>query len=209
MFKRLSEQDYYQVLEVSYGATVPEIQAAYDRVRDIYRTDSLVAGSVLTAEERRDTLERIGSAYHTLIAEESRRLYDESLAPSCEELRAVLAAGRDRAPKEDPARFPKLFRGSRKRSRASISLGDQEEANGDFLRRAREAAGVDLRTIATETKISSTTLTYIEEERVDRLPAPVYLRSFVAQYARFLGLDEDHVAGSYMARIKRLAIASA
>jgi cytoskeletal protein RodZ len=47
-------------------------------------------------------------------------------------------------------------------------------------------------------------LEYIESERVDRLPAPVYLRNFALQIARCLGLDEEKVARTYLARIRRL-----
>ena len=49
-----------------------------------------------------------------------------------------------------------------------------------------------------------TMLGYIEEERLDRLPAEIYLENFVRQYALCLGLDEDRAARSYAARIRRL-----
>jgi cytoskeletal protein RodZ len=47
-------------------------------------------------------------------------------------------------------------------------------------------------------------LEYIETERLDRLPAPVYLRNFTLQIARCLGLDEEKVSRTYLARIRRL-----
>ena len=63
---------------------------------------------------------------------------------------------------------------------------------------------MDLRTIAEETKIGVTMLHYIEEEQLERLPVPVYLKNFVSQYARCLGLQEKKVTRSFMARIERL-----
>jgi cytoskeletal protein RodZ len=88
--------------------------------------------------------------------------------------------------------------------RINVALGAKEEATGEFLRKAREASGVDLRSISHETKIGVTMLGYIEEERLDRLPVEVYLRNFVRQYARCLGLEDERIARSYVARIRRL-----
>jgi cytoskeletal protein RodZ len=79
-----------------------------------------------------------------------------------------------------------------------------EEATGEFLRLAREALGLDLATISEETKIGCSMLEYIEAERLDRLPAPVYLKNFTLQIARCLGLDEEKVARTYLSRIRRL-----
>ncbi len=76
MFQRLSERDYYQVLEVGYDATSDEIRAAYEEAKKLYSHDSLVSGSILEEDERRRAFECISDAYQTLVAEESRRLYD-------------------------------------------------------------------------------------------------------------------------------------
>ena len=76
MLRRLSEQDHYQVLEVSYDASSDEIQSAFETARDIYSHEALVSSSILSDRERRRTFLRISEAYQTLIAEKSRRLYD-------------------------------------------------------------------------------------------------------------------------------------
>jgi hypothetical protein len=90
------------------------------------------------------------------------------------------------------------------RMRSALQLGLTEEATGEFLRQAREALGLDLATISQETKIGCSMLEYIETERLERLPAPVYLKNFTLQIARCLGLDEEKVARTYLARIRRL-----
>ncbi len=212
MLKRLREQDYYQVLEVDHKASAEEIQTAYENAREIYGGDSLVSSSILDGDERRQILSRITQAYHTLIVGESRRLYDESLtekADDFEDTTNIQAKRDDKAAvavvlPSSPG-YPRLVKGSQKRKqRSKIQLGVKEEASGDFLRRARESTGLDLRTISDETKIGVTMLRYIEEERLERLPAPVYLKNFAAQYARCLGLDEKKVARTFMARIGRL-----
>ena len=215
MLKRLREQDYYQILEVDYEASAEEIQTAYENAREIYGGDSLVSNSILDREERREILSRITQAYHTLIAGESRRLYDESLfakETASEEAAGVQSVGEtqpvaDTTPASAPS-YPRLVKGSQRNRgcerRSKLQLGPKEEASGDFLRRARESLGLDLRTISEETKIGVTMLHYIEQERLDRLPAPVYLKNFVSQYARCLGLKEKKVAQSFMTRMERI-----
>ena len=227
MFRRLSEQDYYQVLEVSYDASPEEIQSAYEDAREIYSREALVSVSILSEQERRRTFERIAEAYQTLIAEESRRLYDESLGiPRRPTARSRTAFGRKETPlvlssplspletevldelePEAPSSAPSPpppERPALEPRRSPVQLGLTEEATGEFLRRAREALGVDLATISGETKIGCSMLEYIENERLDRLPAPVYLKNFTLQIARCLGLDEEKVARTYLARIRRL-----
>ncbi len=84
-----------------------------------------------------------------------------------------------------------------------IQLKPSEQVSGEFLRKAREAMGLELSTISEETKIGRSVLESIESERIDRLPAPVYLRNFTRQMARCLGLDEERVSSSYMDRIRQ------
>jgi cytoskeleton protein RodZ len=65
---------------------------------------------------------------------------------------------------------------------------------GETLRRERIRRNLDLVEISGELKISSRFLEAIEEERFDRLPAGVFAKSFVRQYATLLGLDGDELA---------------
>ena len=62
---------------------------------------------------------------------------------------------------------------------------------GATFRREREARGVALEQIAEETKIGIRLLRAIENEQFDRLPGGIFNKSFVRQYARYLGLDEE------------------
>ncbi len=87
-----------------------------------------------------------------------------------------------------------------------VQLRPGEEATGEFLRKAREAMGLELQAISEETKIGQTMLEYIETERLDRLPAPVYLKNFTRQFAACLGLDGDRVASTYVERVRRLSV---
>jgi cytoskeleton protein RodZ len=69
---------------------------------------------------------------------------------------------------------------------------------GENLRRERELRGVSLREIADNTKISIRFLEALEEDRVDVLPGGLFPRSFVRQYAIFVGLDPDRAVADFL-----------
>lgn len=62
---------------------------------------------------------------------------------------------------------------------------------GDRLREERIARGLSIEDIAERTRINPALLEAIEAERFERLPGGFFLRSFVRQYARALGVPED------------------
>ena len=66
---------------------------------------------------------------------------------------------------------------------------------GETLRRERLRRNLELERISAELKISPRFLEAIEEEKFERLPGGVFAKSFVRQYARLLGLDEEELAG--------------
>ncbi|HWP34556.1 MAG TPA: molecular chaperone DnaJ, partial [Thermodesulfobacteriota bacterium] len=78
------EQTYYELLEISPRATREEIQVAYNRSRAAFSQNSLAVYSLFSPEECQAMLRRIEEAYRTLMNEEARRRYDESigLAPA-------------------------------------------------------------------------------------------------------------------------------
>ncbi len=64
---------------------------------------------------------------------------------------------------------------------------------GEWLRSAREARGDTLSDAAHALKLSRTQVEALEAERFDLLPGPVFVRGFLRNYARYLGLDPDAV----------------
>jgi flagellar biosynthesis protein FlhG len=71
-----------------------------------------------------------------------------------------------------------------------------------LLRQIREAVGVELREIAERSKIGMAYLQALEGEIFGKLPAPVYVRGFLAEYARALGLDAERVKQTYLDRYR-------
>ena len=68
---------------------------------------------------------------------------------------------------------------------------------GQALREARTERGIELTDVERATKIRVKFLRAMEEDRWEALPAPVYARSFLSTYARFLGLDGEALLEEY------------
>lgn len=83
-------------------------------------------------------------------------------------------------------------------------IEDTIDFTGEFLLKIREYKNVDLERLSDMTKVSRLYLQAIENEDYDKLPAPVYVRGFVFQYAKCLKLKTEIVANSYVARMKKL-----
>jgi Helix-turn-helix domain/RodZ C-terminal domain len=68
---------------------------------------------------------------------------------------------------------------------------------GEELKREREIRGISLKEIADDTKISKRFLEALERNDHKTLPAPVFTRGFVRQYARYLGLNSEDMVNRY------------
>jgi cytoskeleton protein RodZ len=68
---------------------------------------------------------------------------------------------------------------------------------GEELRREREIRGISLKEIADATKISKRFLDAIERNDHRALPAPVFTRGFVREYARYVGLNAEEMVNRY------------
>jgi cytoskeletal protein RodZ len=69
---------------------------------------------------------------------------------------------------------------------------------GENLRRQRELRGIELREIAEATKISVRFLQALEADRIDVLPGGIFRRSFVREYARYVGLDPERMVSEFL-----------
>ena len=76
---------------------------------------------------------------------------------------------------------------------------------GAWLRRQREVRGISLREIAETSRISLRYLEALEQDRFDLLPAPLFAKGFLREYAKFVGLDPDEVVNYYLSASPREA----
>ena len=99
--------------------------------------------------------------------------------------------------------FPEAFRTSAEKKPSLSFTGlsfnvEDGPYRGKMLKQIREGMGVELQTISREMKINIKTLEWIEEEVFEKLPALVYLKSFLKSYAQSLGLDPSKVVEEYI-----------
>jgi curved DNA-binding protein CbpA len=81
-------------------------------------------------------------------------------------------------------------------------IAAMSEFNGSSLEMIRLYKNITLERMSELTRISRTYLTAVEHNDYKNLPAAVFVRGFIVQVARALGLDEQKVASSYMKLFK-------
>src|SRR6185312_11288090 len=82
-------------------------------------------------------------------------------------------------------------------------IAAQTVFDGPFLRKIRQYKNINLDQLSKETRISRSYLAALEADDYEALPAPVFVRGFIAQISRLLGLAENATIASYMARFKK------
>jgi len=191
--KRIEEQTYYEILEVSPNATAKEIQRAYERAKETFHADSLAIYSLFSEEETNKIQAAIEEAYHVLMDEVSRKSYDQSHLRNHVGEKRQIPFGAQGIPRErrDSLSFTDL----------SINTGEVTY-DGKILKQIRERVGIELKTISAETKISIKILEWIEEETLEKLPPLVYLKGFLRGYAQSLDLDPQKVVDGYLQLFK-------
>lgn len=216
MRKSFAELNFYEMLDIRPTAAAYEIRQAYSAALQIYQPGSLASHSFFTKEERQEILSLIEEAYRTLIQDQTRKAYDEALV-----LRGELdAAGRAAPAVKKPVDIFNISRGRdhqkpgerqaslKSRIRQSARIGEltvRDSLSGADLKEIRETLGVTLEQIAQATKIRQAHLINIEEDRVARLPAAIFLKGFVKSYLKYLCLEPvEELSARYMETIARL-----
>jgi cytoskeleton protein RodZ len=73
-------------------------------------------------------------------------------------------------------------------------MSESTEASiGRMLAQARQVKGLSTADVAEKLKLTSRQIEALEADEYDKLPAAVFVRGFVRNYARLVGLNPDHV----------------
>jgi curved DNA-binding protein CbpA len=183
--------NHYEVLGLAPRATAEQVERAFEFFEAMYGEGSVATYSLLGPDEAAAARARIQEAHAVLSDPVRRHAYDveEGFASSDEPL---LLFGPPHASSPGPPAGPA--------QRAETRVLPPP-VTGERLKRFREERGVSLHEIAAVTKVSVRYLEYIEADRHGLLPAPVYLKGFLREYARELGLDPGPTVEAYMARL--------
>lgn len=202
------KQNYYERMEVSPSASPFEICHAYRQALQIYNDDALASYSFFTEAERREILDLLKEAFSTLVNEEFRNEYDRSLIKNG----ALKESHRYKRIMKDPMSIFKQMdaksgtlltqdRPNPENNPNIKSILAKDNLTGKDLRQLRLEMGLTLEQIAARIKVRTGLLQYIEEDQFDRLPARVYLKSFLTQYVQCLCIDTELVVQRYLQRI--------
>lgn len=180
-------ESHHDLLEVERGATEEEVRRAYKRARDVYEPGSLACHGLFGPGELDAVRVRLEEAHDVLLDPARRRPYELSVFPPRE---------------EDELRAPAQASATEPLPQAPDVTPDTD-FSGALLRAVRESQGHRLEDISAHTKVGMGHLSAIEGDDYGALPAPVYVRGFVTEVAKFLKLDASQVGRTYVRRYRR------
>jgi hypothetical protein len=226
---RFTSQTYYDILEVEHNAAPQEIHAAYQRARATYSTESPALYTMFTQQEAKELLLLIEEAFDTLSNHQRRQIYDQRLAGRTVAAPAPSSGSHQKSPlsvataaKELPD-FPledSMLKPPKKKDatpeghgktkfgsypldpRIEDEICQAQLLDGQFLKRVRIYKKISVDQMCDETRINKPYFLAVEADDPKSLPAPVFVRGFIIQIARILGLDEKKASESYMRNFK-------
>ncbi len=185
--RRVPPESHHDLLEVDRGATDEEVRRAFKRAREIYASDALACYGLFEPAELEKVRTRVEEAFDVLLDPARRRPYELSVFPFDED--------EEEAPPSRIRRSTDLP--------PPPAINPETDFSGALIRQVRESQGIELRAVSQKTKVGLSYLEAIEKDDFTDLPAPVYVRGFVTEFAKFLGLDAGHVSRTYVKRYRR------
>ena len=206
------KNNYYEVLDVNTSSTQHDIAVAYEKAKRTYSTENKALYNVFSEQEAAALISLIDEAFSVLGNQTYRNIYEKRV-------QAKIYTDRELS-------FEAIKKASENLYSARISVSDveskkpasenyavnsdfeneiqiQSEWDGSFLQKVREYKKVSLDNLHEKTKVNHWYLKALENMDPANLPAPVFVRGYVVQMAKSLGLNDKNVADSYMKLYKR------
>lgn len=169
---------YYNILELEPGATLHEIRNSYRYLKNLYSSDSIVVNTMIhefPKESKQHILEQIEEAYEKL-------------------------TNVDEGPMSEPIIIEKTA--FELTDELKLYVSEVTSFGGGDFRHIREKLGISVEDLCTYTRIKKQYIHDIEKENFPALPADVYLRGYIVEYAKYLTLEQEKIANEYMAKVK-------
>lgn len=213
--------NYYEILDLTPQCRMEDIERAYKIAKNTYGSQNSALYSLYDKSDNADIIRKIEEAYSVLSTPEKRKEYDrhKGFLPDVlsEPAKAIQDGKTDQVAREESKYHSTLSSSNVNVSRyTSIKRYDldytvdphfekeiesSEDFSGDFLKKIREYKNMDLKRLSDLTKVSISKLVHIEEENFSKLPARIYIRGYLFQYAKCLKLPIDKVIQSYLKNV--------
>lgn len=191
---------YYELLEIRPGSPQYEVTRAYERAKQTYSSDNPALYTVFNIEEARELLKLIEEAYLVLGNAVYRSRYDEILKDPSVQLDVLTfqdivgplvsnTLGKQKTQYRPNYTVDEVL---------EEQIRHEENCDGLFLKKVREYKNVSVEKMSEITRINSHYIHAIEKNSWSNLPASVFVRGFVIQICRFLGLDDKKTVDSFM-----------
>lgn len=200
-----NQYNYYDILEVSPHCPQHEVTSAYEKAKATYSGENPAIYTIFSEQEARELMKLIDEAYQVLGNKTLRALYDEKMGQSGvrkEDLSFETLKAQSKTMMPEPPKKPVGKIEYKVDEAFESEIKAQAQWTGDYLRRVREYKNIPLERMSEVTKISAYYINSIEKMDSGSLPAPVFVRGYVAQISKVLGLDEKKVCESYMKNFK-------
>jgi len=152
----------WELLGLEPDEDISKVRRAYRERRALYQEESLATYNLLDDDERSALLLRIDAAYENIVG-------------------------------SPPTGIPGALHTATATAEADIPSGPAPDADAEpglHLRHQRLVRGVSLHHVEAATKVGVAILERIENEDFDALPAAVFVRGHVEQFAREVGIND-------------------
>lgn len=214
-----NKNNYYEILEVSTAATQHDILLAYQKAKLTYSESNMAIRSAFSNEELNELKKLIEEAFLVLSNQNYRNVYEQRLhtksySESNVTFNAIKDFTQDVDQKNAVEKLIQKFNSIPQKTEPAATLEEaqdiqideafeqeiksQNQWSGEFLRKVREYKKISIDALQESTKVNPWYLKALETMDAKNLPATVFVRGYVIQMAKELGLNEKEVADSYM-----------
>lgn len=212
-----NKNNYYDILEVSPTATQHDILLAYQKAKATYSNENTAIHSAFSSDELLELKKLVDEAFLVLSHQDYRQVYEQRLntksySGSDITFNAIKDFSKDvdRSNTVDKLIQKHNMMNIQKLDEPKKSFKDemdndfesevknQTQWSGEFLKKVREYKKISIDKLQESTKVNPWYLKSLETMDFKNLPATVFVRGYVIQMAKELGLNEKNVADSYM-----------
>lgn len=203
--------NYFEILDLKPDANQHDIHMAYQKAKATYSLSNPDILNIFSEPELNDFRRLIDEAYSILKNQNYRSIYEKRMQDQVEDksrisLESIKEASTDYqdisivehvSSKLKPDLIVKS-QSYEKNDHFESEISANAEWTGDFLKKVREYKKISIDHLQEKTKVKPWYLKALENMDAKNLPAPVFVRGYVTQMAKELGLDDKQVADSYM-----------